>query len=557
MGILHANRTTLDPQNAVGGVAELEDVAGQALDGEVLVDGADHLVFGLQHHLIVGVVGDRAAGGKRGEPRAAPAAQHAVDRVMMDKPAAAAAPGTEALSQHRHHGREILALERAIRPRPAYQGVEIVLGPFAPGDLRNDLLRDHIEGLCGDRQLIELASSHAVEQRRTFDELVAGEREQSAPGHAIDRVPRAPDTLQETGDRARRANLADQVDLADVDPELERSSRHQRLQGAALETLLRVKTLFPGETAVVRGYQVLAQALGKLSGHPLCQPTGIDEDQRRAMALDQPGQLVIDLLPDLARHHGFERRVGKCEREVAFPAVAGVDDRAFVVRRVASDQETCDSFDRLLGGRQPHPLQAIATECGQALERQRQVGAALVRRQGMDLVDDHGASGREHSAAGLGAEQDVERLRCGDDNMRRLAVHALALARRRIAGAHPGPNLDVRPPLLRARHHGCRRAVPPGCAGCHSTAPSAARHRRPASRLRAAPPALVEPGRRSLPERRQVSCPIPWAQRSAYVAPPEWPTTPATEPPWAQQSSDRTRQRPPAGTGRLDLRERS
>ena len=115
---------------------------------------------------------------------------------------------------------------------------------------------------------------------------------------------------------------------------------------------------------------------------------------------------------------------------------------------IASDEETCDSFDRLLGGRQPHPLQAIATECGQALERQRQVGAALVRRQGMDLVDDHGASGREHSAAGLGAEQDVERLRCGDDNVRRLAVHALALARRRIAGAHPGPNLDVRPPLL-------------------------------------------------------------------------------------------------------------
>ena len=85
MGVLHANRTTLDPQNAVGGVAELEDVAGHALDGEVLVHGADHLVLGLQHHLIVGVVGDRAAGGQRGEPRAAPAAQHAVDRVMMDQ----------------------------------------------------------------------------------------------------------------------------------------------------------------------------------------------------------------------------------------------------------------------------------------------------------------------------------------------------------------------------------------------------------------------------------------------------------------------------------------
>ena len=65
----------------------------------------------------------------------------------------------------------------------------------------------------------------------------------------------------------------------------------------------------------------------------------------------------------------------------------------------------------------------------------------------MDLVDDHGARRREHPAAGLGAEQDVERLRRGDDDVRRPAVHALALARRGIAGAHPGPDLDVRQPL--------------------------------------------------------------------------------------------------------------
>ena len=38
----------------------------------------------LEQHLVVGVVGDRAAGGERGQPRAAPAAQHAVDRVVME-----------------------------------------------------------------------------------------------------------------------------------------------------------------------------------------------------------------------------------------------------------------------------------------------------------------------------------------------------------------------------------------------------------------------------------------------------------------------------------------
>ena len=39
--VLDANPTGLDAQDAVARVAELEDVAGDALDREVLVDGAD------------------------------------------------------------------------------------------------------------------------------------------------------------------------------------------------------------------------------------------------------------------------------------------------------------------------------------------------------------------------------------------------------------------------------------------------------------------------------------------------------------------------------------
>ena len=59
--VLDAHDAALDAQDAIGGIAELEDVAGQALDGEVLVHRADDLVLGLEQHLVVGVVGDRAA----------------------------------------------------------------------------------------------------------------------------------------------------------------------------------------------------------------------------------------------------------------------------------------------------------------------------------------------------------------------------------------------------------------------------------------------------------------------------------------------------------------
>ena len=117
--VLHPHHAALDPHDAIGAVAELEHVAGQALDGEVLVDAADHMVLGFQQHLVIGGVRDRAAGGQRGQPCAAPAAHHVVDRVVMDQCAATAAAGGEAIRQHVQHGVEIVARQVAIRPGAA------------------------------------------------------------------------------------------------------------------------------------------------------------------------------------------------------------------------------------------------------------------------------------------------------------------------------------------------------------------------------------------------------------------------------------------------------
>src|SRR5258705_11962311 len=76
---------------------------------------------------------------------------------------------------------------------------------------------------------------------------------------------------------------------------------------------------------------------------------------------------------------------------------------------------------------------------------------ALVRRNRMNLIDDHGPGGCKHPATGIRSEQDVKRFRSGDDDMRRSATHALALSRRRIAGTHPAANIDVGQALL-AQH---------------------------------------------------------------------------------------------------------
>ena len=63
-----------DLQDPPRRVAELKDVAGLALDGEVLVERADERVVRLEDDAVVGDLGDGAARGLREQPRAAPAA---------------------------------------------------------------------------------------------------------------------------------------------------------------------------------------------------------------------------------------------------------------------------------------------------------------------------------------------------------------------------------------------------------------------------------------------------------------------------------------------------
>ncbi|HEX3407427.1 MAG TPA: hypothetical protein VHS81_09335, partial [Caulobacteraceae bacterium] len=138
------------------------------------------------------------------------------------------------------------------------------------------------------------------------------------------------------------------------------------------------------------------------------------------MRLDQLGQALVDLLPDLGRHHGLERRLRKFEGEVAPTAVAGIDDGA--VDAGGPHQETRDRLDRLLGRRKAHALQAVAAERRQPLERKRQMGATLVGGDRVDLVDDHRAGRRQHRTARLRAEQDVERLRRRHHDVRRPAA---------------------------------------------------------------------------------------------------------------------------------------
>ena len=261
----------------------------------------------------------------------------------------------------------------------------------------------------------------------------------------------ATDALQERGDRARRTDLADQVDVADVDAKLQRRRGHEHAQVAALQSLLGIQTQFLGQAAVVCGDGILAELFGELPGSALGHPARVDEYQRGAMRLHQLGEARVDQVPLLVRHHRLQRHRRQFQRQVALLGIADIDDGA-VRRRVGpdrgrTDKEARDFIDGFLRRRQPDARQPPPTQCFQSFQRQRQMAAALARDHRVNFVHDDRARRGQHRAPGFRTQQHVQRLRCRHQDVRRRLAQACALGLRRIAGAHRGADIDVRQSL--------------------------------------------------------------------------------------------------------------
>ncbi len=329
------------------------------------------------------------------------------------------------------------------RRRTADQRTELGFAELLTRTDRDDLLREDVERCIAQRDRVEEAVAHAAHERSALDELIAGEREHPALRRATEGVARATDALEQCRDRARRTELDHQIDGADVDAELERGRRDRALDLTVLELLLRGEAQDARHRAVVRHHVLLAEPLLEGRRCALDEPPRVDEQDRGAMLGDQLGDPVIDPAELLVRRHGPELVVGDLDREIDLAAMSAVDDVRHGPPR--PDEQPRDRLDRLLRRRQPDPHRHAPADLGdepvEPLERDREVGAALVARHGVDLVDDHRAQLTERGAPLVRGQQDVQRLRRGDEDVRRALRHLRALARRRIARADADADL--------------------------------------------------------------------------------------------------------------------
>ena len=112
------------------------------------------------------------------------------------------------------------------------------------------------------------------------------------------------------------------------------------------------------------------------------------------------------------------------------------------VPALAPQQKARDLADRLLGGRQPDALKRPAHDVPEPLQAERQVRSPARIDHRVNLVHDHRAHGAEHRPAARRGQEQVKRLRRGDEDVRGRAQHRGAARGGRVAGAYRGTDAD-------------------------------------------------------------------------------------------------------------------
>ena len=137
---------------------------------------------------------------------------------------------------------ELLTREIAVRPRAraAPHTAQSSSHDSAPHAATICCISTSI-GCVRNLQPIQLAGAHLADQRAVLHQIVARGRKQPALRNRAAPVPCSAHALHRDRHRARRGNLAHQVDVADIDAELQRSRRNQNPNLAILQPLLGIQ----------------------------------------------------------------------------------------------------------------------------------------------------------------------------------------------------------------------------------------------------------------------------------------------------------------------------
>ncbi len=451
---------------------EQEGLADAGLEDHFFVELADPGVV-RREHAVQAAVRDGAAADDR---------QHARRGTRRDR-VGGAVPGDARLelgelvgrvtaAEHVEHAVEGVVGDLGVGIRVARHGTELGdrhrFGHGADG-LGHDLLGEHVERDARHARRLDSALLHGGDGDGADHEVAAELGEDAAAAGDTNLVAGASDALQAAGDARRRLHAHDEVDRSHVDPEFERRRAHQRRDRARLQRVFDFESLLAGDRPVVGASELLVGQFVDRRGDALSQPAVVDEHQGRLVGADQLQQFVLQRRPNAVARFGTRGDLG-----VDNGAVDAVEHRLAELRHVFDRhhdldvelfrhvrvddghrpelavaqpaEELADFFQRPLRRAQPDALERRAfaahlhDELFEALQRERQVRAALGAGHRVDLVNDHDFDTRQGGPR-LARQQEIERLRRGDEHVGRMLYQGAAFVGRGIAGA--GTDADV------------------------------------------------------------------------------------------------------------------
>ena len=449
-GRLHQHVVVGDAVDAPGLGAEAEGLADGGFPDELLVEFADDRArFGVAN-LEVAAVRNGAAGGVEREQRPAPRLHglpHAVEGEPW--PQVANARAGVAAGEHFHHQVEVFALQVGVGGGADEDAVEGVRGALLGTRAGNDGLRQHVERILQGAQRLDVAFPHRLGEHRGFDEVPRMGGEQGAAAGFADAMPGAPNALHRGGDGRRRLDEHDFVQVADVDAHLQGTGGDDGLEFALLQARFDFAADLARERTVVGVGDRRRFLRVQLQGDLLRHAPAVGEEQRRPVAVDDFVKRLGERFPDLeAVVRGGPRRFREAHAERHALLRFGLDnaDRARRAARIAAADVAGHDVQRAHRRRERHALE-LAGQFRQALQAGHQLDAAPVLHQRVDFVQDDRLHGGQRLSAAHRGEQQIQALRRGDEQFRRAAQHALAVAGFGVAAARL--HAEVR------KRHGC------------------------------------------------------------------------------------------------------
>src|SRR5258708_7107887 len=166
-----------------------------------------------------------------------------------------------AFREHGHYFVEVLSCEVAIGVCASDERIEAVLIPALDRGRGYYLLGQNVQRVLGDFEVLQISLSNRGYERRAFDEFVSRRWKQPPFWDRGHPVAGSSYPLQGHCDGTRGADLAYEVDCADVDPQLQRGCRHYGSQLSVFQAGLGFETQAAGQASMMWKYDVWAQPL--------------------------------------------------------------------------------------------------------------------------------------------------------------------------------------------------------------------------------------------------------------------------------------------------------